>query len=57
MSKTTLGTAAAREATGVRYDRALSKRTVAYVVHEAYDSGATTANKINTTAVGVRHSF
>jgi predicted porin len=57
MSKTTLGTAAAREATGVRYDRALSKRTVAYVVHEAYDSGATTANKINTTAVGVRHAF
>jgi predicted porin len=57
MSKTTLGTAAAREATGVRYDRALSKRTVAYVVYEAYDSGATTANKTNITAVGVRHAF
>jgi predicted porin len=56
-TKTTLGTAAAREATGVRYDRALSKRTVAYVVHEAYDSGATSANKTNITAVGVRHAF
>jgi predicted porin len=56
-TQTKLGTAAAREAVGVRFDRELSKRTVAYAVYEAYDSGAATANKTNTAAVGVRHSF
>ncbi len=56
-AKTTLGTAAARKATGLRIDQELSKRTVAYVAYESYDSGATSANKTTTTAVGVRHSF
>lgn len=46
-----------RTATGLRADYALSKRTVAYGAYEAFDTGATTANKINTMAVGVRHSF
>lgn len=46
-----------RTATGLRADYALSKRTVAYGAYEAFDSGLTTANKINTMAVGVRHSF
>ncbi len=52
-----LGTAAKRKATGLRADYALSKRTFAYVGYEAYDSGATSANKRNTAMVGVRHSF
>ncbi len=46
-----------RTATGLRADYALSKRTVAYGAYEAFDSGAATANKVNTLAVGVRHSF
>ncbi len=46
-----------RTATGFRADYALSKRTVAYAAYEAYDNGATTANKVNSAAVGVRHSF
>jgi predicted porin len=57
LTDATIGTAAKRKATGVRVDYALSKRTVAYIVNEAYDSGATSANKTNITAVGVRHSF
>ncbi len=57
MTDATIGTAAKRKATGARVDYALSKRTVAYIVNEAYDSGATSANKTNITAVGVRHSF
>jgi len=52
-----IGTAAKRKATGLRADYALSKRTTAYAVYEAFDTGATSANKINTAAVGVRHSF
>ncbi len=52
-----LGTADARKATGMRLDYALSKRTVAYVVNESYDSGATSANKTNIFGVGARHSF
>ncbi len=56
-AKTKLGTAADRKVTGMRIDYALSKRTTAYLVNEGYNTGATSANKINTTAVGVRHSF
>ncbi len=56
-AKTKLGTAADRKATGMRIDYELSKRTTAYLVNESYDSGATSANKTNITAVGVRHSF
>ena len=52
-----IGTAAKRTATGVRADYALSKRTTAYAGYEAYDSGASTANKRNTALVGVRHTF
>jgi hypothetical protein len=58
---TEIGTAAARKATGLRVENALSKRTAAYIAHEAYDQGSAIAtglgSKINTTAVGVRHSF
>ncbi|MFZ2739624.1 MAG: porin [Burkholderiaceae bacterium] len=47
-----------RKNTGLRIDNALSKRTVAYVAYEAYDTGAGTATtKTNTAAIGVRHSF
>ncbi len=56
-SELELGTAAKRKATGLRADYALSKRTAAYAGYEAYDSGATSANKINTAMVGLRHSF
>jgi len=56
-----IGTGAKRTATGLRADYALSKRTVAYGAYEAYDHGAAVAaglgQKINTLAVGVRHSF
>lgn len=54
---TEIGTAADRKTTGLRADYALSKRTAAYLGYEAYDSGATTANKTNLVAVGIRHSF
>ncbi len=56
-TQTEIGTAAKRTATGLRADYALSKRTVAYAGYEAYDTGATTGNKINTTHVGIRHTF
>ncbi len=48
-----------RSVTGLRLENALSKRTTAYVAYEAYnaDKDATTANKTNITAIGVRHSF
>lgn len=46
-----------RKVTGVRLENALSKRTAVYVAYEDYNSGATTANKTNVTAVGVRTSF
>ncbi len=52
-----LGTAAKRKTTGLRADYALSKRTVAYAGYEAYDTGATSANKRNIAMVGLRHSF
>ncbi len=52
-----IGTAAKRTIMGLRADYALSKRTAAYGAYEAIDTGATSANKINTVAVGVRHSF
>ena len=56
-----IGTAAKRTITGLRADYALSKRTAAYGAYEALDNGAAIAsglgNKINTMAVGVRHSF
>lgn len=51
------GEANKRKATGFRADYALSKRTVAYTSYEAYTSSAASSNKINTLAVGVRHSF
>ena len=54
---TEIGTAAERKTTGLRADYALSKRTAAYLGYESYNSGATTANKTNLMAVGVRHSF
>lgn len=58
-SYTTLdvGTAATRTISGLRADYALSKRTAAYGAYEAINTGAASANKINTMAVGVRHSF
>jgi len=46
-----------RKVTGLRLENALSKRTVAYVAYEDYNSGASSANKTNITAVGLRHSF
>ncbi len=52
-----IGTAAKRTIMGLRADYALSKRTVAYGVYESIDTGATSANKFNTVAVGVRHTF
>ncbi len=52
-----IGTDPKRKATGLRADYALSKRTAAYAAYEAFDTGAATANKINTAAVGVRHAF
>jgi predicted porin len=52
-----IGTAAKRTIMGLRADYALSKRTAAYVGYEGIDTGATSANKINTAMVGVRHSF
>ena len=58
-SNTTLevGTTPKRTIMGLRADYALSKRTAAYGVYESIDTGATSANKINTVAVGVRHTF
>jgi predicted porin len=57
MSDLEIGTAAKRKATGLRADYALSKRTAAYAVYETYDSGAASANKVDTAAIGVRHTF
>ncbi len=53
----TTGTAAIKKATGLRAEYALSKRTATYVAYEAYDTGAASASKTNTAAVGVRHTF
>jgi len=46
-----------RKVTGMRVENALSKRTTAYVAYESYNSGATTLNKTNITAIGLRTSF
>ncbi len=56
-SELEIGTAAKRKVTGLRADYALSKRTAAYAGYEAYDSGATSANKRNIAMVGLRHTF
>ena len=52
-----IGTTPKRTIMGLRADYALSKRTAAYGAYEAIDTGLATSNKINTVAVGVRHSF
>jgi predicted porin len=48
-----------REVTGLRLENALSKRTTTYVAYEAYnaDKSATTANKTNILALGLRTTF
>jgi len=64
----TTGVTTAVKVSGIRAEQALSKRTAVYVAYENYNTGfaagtvaATTVTgatgKINTTAVGIRHSF
>lgn len=43
--------------TGARVDYNMSKTAAAYFGYEAIDNGATTANSLNTMAIGIRKSF
>jgi len=46
-----------QKTTGLRLDYNLSKTAAAYMGIEQYDSGATTSNQQNITAIGLRKSF